>query len=67
MENLIFIRVITTDDGEVLLAIKDISSIEHKKRDAEIVMKTGNVFQVKKFNLISEKLQDLTILEEGTE
>lgn len=67
MENLIFIRVITTAEGEVLLAINDISSIEHKKGDAEIVMKTGNVFQVKKFNLISEKLQDLTILEEGTE
>ena len=67
MEDLVFIRVITTDDGEVLLAIKDISSIEHKKGDAEIVMKTGNVFKVKNFNLISEKLQDLTIIEEGTE
>lgn len=67
MENLIFIRVITTDHGEVLLAIKDISSIKHKKGDAEIVMKSGNVFKVKNFNLISEKLQDLTILEEGTE
>lgn len=67
MKDLIFIRVITTDEREVMLSIRDISIIEHKKGDAKIIMKVGTVFQVKKFNLISEKLQDLTILEEGSD
>lgn len=67
MKDLIFIRVITTDEREVMLSIRDISSIEHKKGDAKIIMKVGTVFQVKKFNLISEKLQYLTILEEGSD